>query len=43
MLWFLFRVTGIPMAEAQALRWRGDEYREYQRTTSSFVPWIPRN
>ena len=43
MLWFLFRVTGIPMAEAQALRSRGDEYREYQRTTSSFVPWFPRH
>ena len=42
MLYFLCRVTGIPMTEEQALRSRGDEYREYQRTTSAFVPWFPK-
>ncbi len=42
MLFFLFRVTGIPLTEEQALRTRGDDYREYQRTTSPFVPWFPR-
>ena len=42
MLFFLFRVTGIPMTETQALKSRGDEYREYQRTTSAFVPWSRR-
>jgi steroid 5-alpha reductase family enzyme len=42
MLYFLFRVTGIPMTEEQALRSRGDDYREYQRTTSAFVPWSPK-
>jgi steroid 5-alpha reductase family enzyme len=42
MLFFLFRVTGIPATEVQALRSRGAEYREYQRTTSVFVPWLPR-
>jgi steroid 5-alpha reductase family enzyme len=41
--YFLFRLTGIPATEAQALRSKGDEYREYQRTTSSFVPWFPKN
>jgi steroid 5-alpha reductase family enzyme len=41
MLYFLFRVTGIPATEAQALRTRGDDYREYQRTTSAFVPLPP--
>jgi steroid 5-alpha reductase family enzyme len=41
MLYFLYRVTGIPATEAQALRSRGEEYREYQRTTSPFVP-LPR-
>jgi steroid 5-alpha reductase family enzyme len=41
-LYFLLRVTGIPATEAQALRSRGDDYREYQRTTSAFVPWFPR-
>lgn len=40
MLFFLLRVTGIPATEAQALRSRGDDYREYQRTTSAFVPWF---
>ena len=43
MLMFLFRVTGIPWAEKQALRSRGDAYRAYQRTTSAFFPWPPRN
>jgi len=43
MLFFLFRVTGIPATEAQALRSRGDSYRQYQRTTSAFVPWFPRS
>jgi steroid 5-alpha reductase family enzyme len=40
-LYFLFKVTGIPATEAQALRTKGDDYREYQRTTSAFVPWFP--
>jgi steroid 5-alpha reductase family enzyme len=39
-LYFLLRVTGIPATEEQALRSRGDQYREYQRTTSAFVPWF---
>lgn len=39
-LFFLFRVTGIPATEAQAIRSRGDLYREYQQTTSPFVPWL---
>ena len=42
MLYLLLKVTGIPMAEAQSLQSRGDEYREYQRTTSVFVPWFKR-
>src|SRR5262249_27926414 len=40
MLYLLLNVTGIPPAEAQALQSRGDEYREYQRTTHVFVPWF---
>lgn len=43
MLYFLFRVTGIPATEAQALRTRGEDYIRYQETTSAFVPWFPRN
>lgn len=39
---FLFRVTGIPYTEAQALRSRGDDYRAYQQETSVFIPWPPR-
>lgn len=42
MLFFLFRITGIPATEAQALRSRGDEYRAYQQNTSAFVPWFPK-
>jgi steroid 5-alpha reductase family enzyme len=43
MLYFLLRVTGIPLTEAQAVSSRGEEYRQYQRTTSVFVPWFPRH
>jgi len=35
-------VTGIPLTEQQALRSKGDAYREYQQTTSAFVPWFRR-
>ena len=42
MLYTLFKVTGIPHTEAQALRTRGEEYRRYQKTTSIFIPWFPR-
>ena len=38
--YFLFRVTGIPATEEQALRSKGHAYHEYQRTTSAFVPWF---
>ena len=41
LLFLLFRVTGIPATEAQALRNRAD-YADYQRTTSVFVPLPPR-
>ena len=41
LLFLLFRVTGIPATERQALRSRAD-YAEYQRMTSAFVPLPPR-
>lgn len=40
MLLLLTRVTGIPLAEEQSLKNRGEAYRRYQRTTSAFVPWF---
>jgi steroid 5-alpha reductase family enzyme len=40
--WALLKTTGIPLAEQQAIRSKGEDYREYQRTTSSFVPWFPK-
>ncbi len=42
MLYTLLRITGIPATEAAALARRGEAYREYQRTTSAFVPWFKR-
>jgi steroid 5-alpha reductase family enzyme len=42
MLLFITRVTGIPPTEERALQSRGDAYREYQRTTSAFFPWPPK-
>lgn len=42
MLGALLKVTGVPLAEAQAVASRGEAYREYQRTTSAFIPWFPK-
>ena len=42
MLYALFKVTGIPYTEQQALASRGDDYRAYQRSTSVFIPWFPK-
>ncbi|HET8799305.1 MAG TPA: DUF1295 domain-containing protein, partial [Thermoanaerobaculia bacterium] len=42
MLWFLYKVTGIPATEEQSLKSKGEAYREYQRTTSAFIPWWPK-
>lgn len=43
MFFSLRYVTGIPYVEAQSLRSRGDDYRDYQRTTNAFFPWWPRS
>jgi steroid 5-alpha reductase family enzyme len=40
MLYILLQVTGIPLTEKHSLESRGDAYREYQRTTSRFIPWF---
>lgn len=42
-LFFVLKVTGIPPTEARSLRSRGDAYRQYQRTTSAFFPWFPKD
>jgi steroid 5-alpha reductase family enzyme len=39
---FLRYLTGVPHAERSSLRSRGEAYREYQQTTNTFFPWIPR-
>lgn len=41
MFFFLYRVTGIPHTERQALSSRPD-YAEYKNTTSAFFPWPPK-
>lgn len=38
--YLIWKVTGIPMTEEQAIRSRGEAYLEYQRTTSVFIPWF---
>ena len=40
---FLRWISGIPYTEAQALRTRGEDYREYQRTTPMLFPWFPKS
>ncbi|MBE7559527.1 DUF1295 domain-containing protein [bacterium] len=42
MLFFLFKITGIPPTEEQALASRGEDYRRYQASTSAFFPWPPK-
>ncbi len=42
MLFLLFYVTGIPYTEKRAIVSRGDDYRNYQQTTSVFIPWFPK-
>jgi steroid 5-alpha reductase family enzyme len=39
---FLRHLSGIPFTEAQALRTRGEDYRDYQRRTSMLFLWPPR-
>ncbi len=43
MLHFLLNVTGIPLTEKLSIEKRGDAFRDYQRTTSAFVPWFRRS
>lgn len=43
LMWvFLYYLTGIPFSEQQALKHRGNDYRDYQRRTSMFIPWPPK-
>ena len=41
--YLIFKVTGIPMTEEQSIRSKGELYKEYQRTTSVFIPWFKKN
>lgn len=42
LMWVFLRfLSGVPWTEAQALRSRGDDYRDYQRTTPMLFPWFP--
>jgi steroid 5-alpha reductase family enzyme len=36
------KISGIPWAEMQSIKSRGEDYRRYQRETSAFVPWFPK-
>lgn len=40
---FLYFLTGIPFSEQQALRNRGENYRQYRQVTSTFFLWWPRD
>lgn len=40
MFFFLFKISGIPLAEEEALRTKGEAYQKYQEKTSSFFPWF---
>jgi len=43
MLFLIFKVTGISATEEQALATKGEQYRNYQKTTSTFIPWFKKN
>lgn len=40
MLVLLVKIYGIPMVEKQELLKKGETYRQYQQTTSAFIPWF---
>jgi steroid 5-alpha reductase family enzyme len=40
---FLRWLSGIPFTEAQALRTRGEDYRDYMQRTPMLFPWFPRS
>lgn len=42
MLYFLLKVTGVPLTEQLALEKRGECYRDYQRSVSVFIPMPPK-
>lgn len=43
LMWLFLRfISGIPFTEAQALRTRGEDYRDYQRSTPMLFPWFPK-
>ncbi|MEQ4564144.1 MAG: DUF1295 domain-containing protein, partial [Acinetobacter sp.] len=43
LMWlFLYYITGIPFSEQQALKNRGQNYRDYQQRTSMFIPRKPK-
>lgn len=39
----IFGVTGIPPTENQAIRSKGDAYRDYQKRVSRFIPLPPKS
>jgi len=41
-VYFLLRVTGVPLTEQHAIETHGEAYRDYQRRTSAVIPWAPR-
>jgi steroid 5-alpha reductase family enzyme len=43
MLLFLLKLTGIPFSEQQALKKRGQAYRDYMKQTSQFILWRKNN
>jgi steroid 5-alpha reductase family enzyme len=42
-LFLVIKVSGIPLAEAHSVESKGEAYQEYQRTTSPFLPWFPKD
>jgi steroid 5-alpha reductase family enzyme len=39
---FVRWISGVRWTEDQALRTRGEDYRDYQRTTPMLFPWFPK-
>ena len=40
--YLILYVSGIPMAEEQSLKSKGEAYKAYQNKTSPLVPWFPK-
>jgi len=38
----LLKVSGVALLEKGLIKTRGDDYKDYIKNTSTFIPWFPK-